>query len=81
MPRPGAIAPMSLLTYDEVRPWGKGDQGEGFGPSDAAVVYRSTRRYPHVQRRSIAQRRADCRHRQVTSEITVVVKGSATSVS
>ena len=36
--RPGDIAPMSLLTYREVRPWRPGHQGQGGVARDAAVA-------------------------------------------
>ena len=40
VPSPGAMAPMSLMTYDDARPWAR-DQAEGGQARDAAVGRRS----------------------------------------
>ena len=39
--RPGMMAPMSLLTYQDARPWARSIKAEGVEPRDAAVVHRS----------------------------------------
>ena len=36
--RPGMMAPMSLLTYQDARPWARRHQGEGLESRDAALV-------------------------------------------
>ena len=36
----GTVAPMSLVTYGEARPWAKDDQAEGRCAGDAAVADR-----------------------------------------
>ena len=38
--RPGEVAPMSLLTYEQARPWAQGDQDRRRLQEDAAVVRR-----------------------------------------
>ena len=42
--RPGQIAPMSLLTFRETRPWARSMKSQGREPADAAVVRRSRAR-------------------------------------
>ena len=56
--RPGYIAPMSLVTYEETRPVGAVDQGAGRSATDAAVAHRQDRRHPALQERSLADRRS-----------------------
>ena len=67
--RPDGVAPMSLRTYDEVRPVGARDQAaHRHRPArrrDAAVVRREEHRHPEVQERSVAQRRRDRDDREV----------------
>ena len=52
--RPDGVAPMSLVTYEEVRPWARAiKQRTGIGPQrrrDAAVVRREEHRHPEVTR-------------------------------
>ena len=38
--RPGAIAPMSLLTYEDARPWARSIKQKVANARDAAVVHR-----------------------------------------
>ena len=56
--QPNSIAPMSLITYQEVRPWGGRHQGACGGASDAAVARRPQRRRAEVQERHVAYRPA-----------------------
>ena len=53
--RPGEIAPMSLLTYADARPWAKVDRRPGRARLDAAVACRSSAR--RVPERSASERR------------------------
>ena len=39
----GTVAPMSLVTYGEARPWAKSIKAEGRGAGDATVVHRQER--------------------------------------
>ena len=57
--RPGSIAPMSLLTYEDARPWARSIKQKVDGARDAAVARRSHRRHPQVQGRSVADRQGD----------------------
>ena len=57
--QPDSIAPMSLITYQEARPWARVDQGARRRAPDAAVAHRPQRRRPEVQERHVAHRRAD----------------------
>ena len=43
--RPGAIAPMSLLTYKDARPWARSIKEKVGEAADAAVAYRPERGY------------------------------------
>ena len=52
--RPTMFAPMSLMTYDDARPHGARDQGEGSGAADAAMGRRPGAR--DVQERSAPDR-------------------------
>ena len=52
--RPGAIAPMSLLTYQDARPWARSIKQKVVVARDAAVVHRPPRRHQQVQGRSVA---------------------------
>ena len=63
--RPGMIAPMSLLTYEDARPWARSIKPKVVASRDAAVVHRPARRHPEVQGRSVADRRGDRDDRQV----------------
>ena len=54
--RPGMMAPMSLLTYQDARPWARSIKAKVSTPRDAALVHRSPRRDPEVQERSVALR-------------------------
>ena len=56
--RPDSIAPMSLKTYAEVRPWVRSIKARVDRSPDAAVADRSQRRHPEVQERPLADRRA-----------------------
>ncbi len=42
--RPGEVAPMSLLTYQDARPWAKSIKQAVAHQEDAAMVRRSARR-------------------------------------
>ena len=60
---PDSVAPMSLLTYEDARPWARAMKTRT-GPSepaggDAAVVRREEHRDPEIQERSLPQRRGD----------------------
>ena len=57
--RPGEIAPMSLLTYTEARPWAKAIKAVRREPEDAAMVCRPER--GPFRQRPPAQRSADSR--------------------
>ena len=67
--RPDGVAPMSLVTYEEVRPWARAiKQRTGIGPQrrrDAALVRREEHRHPEVPERSVAERRRDRQDREV----------------
>ena len=52
--RPGEIAPMSLLTYEEARPWARAIRDNVVEGHDAAVARRSGAR--HVVERPPAER-------------------------
>ena len=57
--RPGSIAPMSLVTYQEARPWARSIKDSRGGPADASVACRPHRRDSGVQERPVADRRGD----------------------
>ena len=57
-------APMSLMTYEEVRPWARAIKHADRAARDAAVVHREERRHPAVQGRPLAERRRDRAHRE-----------------
>ena len=63
------VAPMSLVTYEDVRPWARGDEDahRAAQPArrDAAVVRREEHRHPEIQARSVAERRGDRQDREV----------------
>ena len=61
--RNGSMAPMSLVTYEETRPWAKSIKQRVVTPADAAVAHRQDGRSPEVQERHVAERRADRRRR------------------
>ena len=63
--RPGEMAPMSLMTYEEARPWARVDQDARRRARDAAVAHRPDHRHPVVQERSVAERRRDRDDRDV----------------
>ena len=63
--RPDQMAPMSLVTYEEVRPWVRVDRGAHQRTADAAVAHRQDGRHPEVQERPIAFRRSDRHDREV----------------
>ena len=56
--RPDTFAPMSLLTYEEARPWAKSIKQK-------VVVYRQDRRHPALQERCVPIRPGDRDHFQV----------------
>ena len=39
--RPGEVAPMSLVSYEDARPWARAIKSQDDGEADAAVVRRS----------------------------------------
>ena len=57
--RPDSIAPMSLVTFEEVAPVGAIDQEPRDDAPDAAVAHLQDRRHPALQERPIAERRPD----------------------
>ena len=57
--RPGQIAPMSLVTFRETRPWARSMKSQGREPADAAVVRRSRAR--PVRQRPLALTEATSR--------------------
>ena len=57
--RPDNMAPMSLITYEDARPWARVDRAARRDAPDAAVAHRQDDRHPEVQERSLAERRAD----------------------
>ena len=63
--RPGSIAPMSLLTYEDARPWARSIKQRVDRAADAAVAHRPHRRHPAVQERSVADARGDRDDRRV----------------
>ena len=63
--RPGQIAPMSLLTYQDARPWAPRIQAQSGESRDAAVASRQDDRNPRVQERHLADGRGDRDHRPV----------------
>ena len=65
--RPDSIAPMSLVTYEEARPWARSIKTPRRGAPDAAVAHRQDGRHPGVQERSLAERRADRHDRHAGS--------------
>ena len=54
--RQDSIAPMSLVTYEEARPWARSIGARGRAP-DAALAHRQERRHPALQERPLAERR------------------------
>ena len=60
---PDGVAPMSLVTYDEVRPWARAMKTRTGAAQPArrhaAVLRREEHRHPAVQARSLADRRGD----------------------
>ena len=62
---PGSIAPMSLRTFEEARPWARSIKQRVSHAPDAAVAHRQERRRAEVQERHVAQRRADRDDRRV----------------
>ena len=63
--RPDSIAPMSLVTYAEARPWARSIRARVADHTDAAVEHRQDRRRAEVQERSLARRQADRHDREV----------------
>ena len=63
--RPDEIAPMSLLTYSDARPWARAIKERREQARDAALVPRQDDRHPEVQGRSVVDRRRDRDDRQV----------------
>ena len=62
--RPGSIAPMSLISYKDVRPWARAIKGKNLprprrSRSNATVVCRKECRDPKVQGRPVVERRGD----------------------
>ena len=57
--QPNSIAPMSLITYQEARPWARSIKERVVARPDAALAHRPERRRAEVQERHVAQRRAD----------------------
>ena len=67
--RPEGVAPMSLITYEEVATLGPRHQDEDrtrvHARGDAAVVRREEHRHPEIQERPVAERRGDREDREV----------------
>jgi len=63
--QPNSIAPMSLLTYPEVRPWARAIKDRVVSLEMAALAHRSYGRHPEVQERPVAEPGADRHHRAV----------------
>ena len=63
--RAGEMAPMSLMTYEDARPWARAIKTRVAAPRDAAVAHRPEHRHPVVQGRPVAERRRDRHDRQV----------------
>ena len=57
--QPNSIAPMSLITFQEARPWARSIKQRVDHAPDAAVAHRPERRRAEVQERHVADRRAD----------------------
>ena len=57
--RPDSIAPMSLVTYEESRPWARSIKTRVEASPDAAMEHRQDGRHPGIQERPVAERRAD----------------------
>ena len=51
--RPGSIGPMSLLTYDDARPWARSIKSASSRAPDAAVARRPQRRHASTSSRTI----------------------------
>ena len=65
---PDGVAPMSLITYEEVRPWARAIKTRtGLGPRGAyaALVRREEHRDPEIQERPLPQRRGDRQDREM----------------
>ena len=69
VPSPDGAGPMSLITYEDVRPYARAIKTRtGLGPArrrHAAVVRREEHRHPEVQERPVAERRGDREDREV----------------
>ena len=52
--QPNSIAPMSLITFQEARPWARSIKQRVAHAADAAVAHRPQRRRPEVQERHVA---------------------------
>ena len=63
--RPGGGAPMSLITYQDVRAVGPLYQATYDVARDAALVHRQEHRHPALQGRPVADRGGDCGDRSV----------------
>ena len=55
--RPGSMAPMSFLTYQDARPWARAIKRKVTERGNAALVHRSHRRHLEVRGRPFAVRR------------------------
>ena len=70
--RPNQVAPMSLITYEEVRPWARAirqrTEHPRQGRRDAALVHREEHRHPEVQARPVAVGRGSREDRAVGGE-------------
>ena len=63
--RPGSIAPMSLRTFEESRPWARSIKARVETREMPPVAHRQDDRRPGIQERSLAHRRADCHDREM----------------
>ena len=61
--RAGPMAPMSLVTYEETRPWAKSIKQRVVTRQHAAVASRQDRRHSAISERHVAERRPDRDHR------------------
>ena len=63
--QPNSIAPMSLITFAEARPWARSIKQRVVAAADAALAHRPERRRAEVQERHVALAKADRHHRRV----------------
>ena len=57
--QPGSIAPMSLMTFEDSRPWARSIRERVSSHQMPPWAHRQERRHPEVQERHVAQRHPD----------------------